>query len=190
VNHPSKTASGAKAAGLERTMEIALISDGKPVTVSLKHEGDTSWTAEIDGKTFSLDYAQLDANTASIIMNNRSLTAHSSLVEEEMFISVGGRRYRFHVPMKDAARKGEGVGGGGAGGDDGIIKTPMPGLIVDVLVSEGDRVTSGQTLVILEAMKMENAVKAPFEGAVKSVKVSKGAQTTLGDVLIEIEKPE
>ena len=170
-------------------MKVELFADGEQVIVNLERKGDTGWIAEIDGRSFSVDYAELDANTASVLMNNRSLTAHTSLVDEDLFISIGGRRYRFRVPLEDASRKGESAGGGGAGSDDGSIKTPMPGLIVDVLVSEGDEVAAGQTLLILEAMKMENAVKAPFDGVVKSIGVVKGAQTNLGDVLIELEKP-
>lgn len=71
-----------------------------------------------------------------------------------------------------------------AGGDG--VKAPMPGTILDIKVSEGQEVKSGQVLVILEAMKMENELVAPKDGVVQSINVSKGASVNSGDVLITI----
>jgi biotin carboxyl carrier protein len=62
----------------------------------------------------------------------------------------------------------------------------MPGAIVRLLVSAGDRVSSGDTLLVLEAMKMETEVKAPQGGKVQSVAVSQGEQVTAGQALVYI----
>lgn len=72
-----------------------------------------------------------------------------------------------------------------AGGGDGI-KAPMPGTILDIKVNEGQEVKSGEVLVILEAMKMENELVALKDGVVQSINVSKGASVNSGDVLITI----
>jgi biotin carboxyl carrier protein len=69
-----------------------------------------------------------------------------------------------------------------AGGN--TITAPMPGTVLDIKVSEGDTVSNGQVLLILEAMKMENEIMAPADGKVVSVNVSKGASVNAGDVLI------
>ena len=61
----------------------------------------------------------------------------------------------------------------------------MPGLIIQLLVKDGDEVKSGDTLLILEAMKMENIIKAPGDATVKSVKVRKGDGVEKNQVLIE-----
>lgn len=71
-----------------------------------------------------------------------------------------------------------------AGGDG--VKAPMPGTILDIKVSEGQEVKSGQVLVILEAMKMENELVAPKDGVVQSINVSKGASVNSGDVLVTL----
>ena len=68
----------------------------------------------------------------------------------------------------------------------GIATAPMPGTILEVKVSVGDHVKAGQTVVILEAMKMENEIGAPVDGTVKEVRVTKGATVNPGDVLITI----
>ncbi len=69
----------------------------------------------------------------------------------------------------------------------GVVKAPMPGLVVRVLVAEGDRVRPGQGLVVLEAMKMENELKAPAEGVVSRIAASQGQAVDKGAVLITID---
>jgi biotin carboxyl carrier protein len=63
----------------------------------------------------------------------------------------------------------------------------MPGTVLDVKVKEGDSVTNGQVLVVLEAMKMENEIFAPADGTVASVNVGKGASVNAGDVLVSLK---
>ena len=73
----------------------------------------------------------------------------------------------------------------GATGKANNVKAPMPGLIVDLRVKEGDKVKAGDALLILEAMKMENMIKASAESIVKSVKVTTGESVEKNQVLIE-----
>ena len=68
-----------------------------------------------------------------------------------------------------------------------VIDSPMPGNIWKVLVAEGDIVKAGQTLVILEAMKMENELVSPIDGKVTKVMTSEGAIVNTGDKLVIVE---
>ncbi len=65
------------------------------------------------------------------------------------------------------------------------VKAPMPGLIIDLRVKAGDTVSTGDPLIILEAMKMENIIKATGDGTVASVKVKQGDSVEKNQVLIE-----
>ncbi|MCM4158168.1 acetyl-CoA carboxylase biotin carboxyl carrier protein subunit [Gramella sp. AN32] len=67
------------------------------------------------------------------------------------------------------------------------IKAPMPGLILEVNVQEGDEVKQGDYLLVLEAMKMENTLTAPRDGIVKSISIGKGNTVEKGQLLIEME---
>jgi biotin carboxyl carrier protein len=78
---------------------------------------------------------------------------------------------------------------GGSQEGSGTVTAPLPGLVLDVWVREGDPVKAGQNLLVMEAMKMENQVQSPFDGTVKKVFVQKGANISEGDKLIEISRP-
>lgn len=72
--------------------------------------------------------------------------------------------------------------------DAGTLVTDMPGKVVKILTSEGAVVNKGDTLLILEAMKMENEIKAGVDGVVKLVNVKEGQNLDSGHVMIEIEE--
>lgn len=74
-----------------------------------------------------------------------------------------------------------------SGGGAGAVKSPLPGIIIDVLVNVGDEVQKGQTVVMLEAMKMENAINAPVAGKVTAVSANKGDSVLEGVTLVTIE---
>ena len=73
-----------------------------------------------------------------------------------------------------------------ATGEGAPVKSPLPGVVLDVLVKEGDVVKVGQKLMILEAMKMENNIESDRDGVVKSIVARKGDSVLEGDVLITI----
>lgn len=97
----------------------------------------------------------------------------------EVVVFDGGETFVLTArpPVKDAAH-----GGGG----DGAVIAPMPGKVVAVAVSVGDKVVRGQALLTLEAMKMEHALSAPFDGEVEALSVSVGDQVAEGVVLARL----
>lgn len=72
-------------------------------------------------------------------------------------------------------------------GSGTVLQAPMPGTVLDVMVKEGDVVSKGQVLLILEAMKMENEIMAIDRGTVLSISVSKGASVSVGDPMIILD---
>ncbi|MES2306003.1 MAG: biotin/lipoyl-containing protein [Gemmatimonadota bacterium] len=78
------------------------------------------------------------------------------------------------------------AGAGKSATSGGVLKAPMPGLVVRIAVSEGDVVAAGAGLVVLEAMKMENELKAPAAGTVRGIRVAAGQAVEKGQVLLEL----
>jgi 3-methylcrotonyl-CoA carboxylase alpha subunit len=102
---------------------------------------------------------------------------------ENVLVFSAGQAFAFTLP---------GAGGGGAGGaaSDGTLLSPMPGRVISVEVRQGDRVTKGQKLLTLEAMKMEHGLVAPFDGLVAELAAVEGAQVSEGTLLVRVEKGE
>jgi geranyl-CoA carboxylase alpha subunit len=98
------------------------------------------------------------------------------------YLSIDGSV--FEVEKFSANRNRAGVAGSGEG------RAPMPGQIVEVLCAVGDTVTEGQTLIVLEAMKMQQPVKADFDGVVSELNVSGGDQVSDGQVLVKVVKAD
>jgi biotin carboxyl carrier protein len=73
---------------------------------------------------------------------------------------------------------------------EGGISAPMPGLIVSIKVKEGDAVQSGQVLLVMEAMKMENAITASYNGSVTRIYVREGHSVGEGDLLVDVARPK
>ncbi len=69
---------------------------------------------------------------------------------------------------------------------DGIIPAPMPGTILRLACKSGQEVKKGETLLVLEAMKMENEIQAPADGKIEEVKVSEGQSVDAGDILVQL----
>ncbi len=74
-----------------------------------------------------------------------------------------------------------------AGGGEGNLASPMPGKILDIMVNEGDEVTKGQPVAILEAMKMENELKSPIDGVIKKIEAEVGQSVEKKTPILEIE---
>jgi acetyl-CoA/propionyl-CoA carboxylase biotin carboxyl carrier protein len=125
-------------------------------------------------------------------------------VRRDVDVEVNGKRFRVSMFVPESslvaaapaggragatARPRRGSGGGGARGaaGSGSVTVPMQGTIVKVLVEEGQSVESGQTVCVLEAMKMENNIAAEVAGTVKEVKVAAGDSVGSGDVVVVIE---
>jgi acetyl-CoA/propionyl-CoA carboxylase, biotin carboxylase, biotin carboxyl carrier protein len=91
------------------------------------------------------------------------------------------------APQAAAARPRRSATSAAAATGSGEVAVPMQGTIVKVLVVVGDKVEVGQTICLLEAMKMENAVNAEKDGVIKEVRVSAGASVGAGDIVAVIE---
>jgi biotin carboxyl carrier protein len=126
----------------------------------------------IDGTASPIDLRAIDEATFSQLIDNAT---HEALVESnngEIHVLLRGRLYAARVEDERASRLSRSAGGLHTGSGEVTIKSPMPGLIVAVPVNEGQVVKKGQTVVVLESMKMENELKAPRDGTITSIKIS------------------
>jgi biotin carboxyl carrier protein len=100
---------------------------------------------------------------------------------------VAGQRVRVSVRTEQEARLADALGTSTEGSGSGSLMAPMPGRVVKILVSVGDRVELGAPAIIVEAMKMENELHTTSAGVVRSVAVAEGDTVDSGQLLIELE---
>lgn len=158
--------------------------------------------ATVNGKEFTVDGKKLDGNpvewdllevrdnTFHIIMNNKGysavLVSHNP-EDKTMTINVNGNDYEIAVKDKyDILLQQMGISAKSSTTVNNI-KAPMPGLIVNILAPEGTEVRKGDGLLILEAMKMENAIKSPRDGKIKKVHVQLRQAVEKNQVLLDFE---
>ncbi|AXJ01509.1 pyruvate carboxylase subunit B [Cyclonatronum proteinivorum] len=154
-------------------------------TVEILDSGDK---AIIDGKTHPFSFERLDATRYILRLGYQThIISNITKNDNQLEYTVDGNWHTAAVKdeqMMLLDRMGFKVGGSAS---EGILKAPMPGKIVDILVKEGETVSEGQPVVILEAMKMENELKSPSEGRVKSISAAPGQSVEKNGVLLEIE---
>lgn len=131
--------------------------NGENYNVTINEVNDTTAQVEVNGVTYNVEWEKPEAPKPVVIAKPAA------------------------TPTAAPAPAAPSTTGGFA------IKTPLPGVIIDVKVNVGDAVTKGQTVAILEAMKMENNINSDRDGKVASIAVSKGETVADGAVLITLE---
>ncbi len=137
-----------------------------------------------------LDLLELDKSKSHLIDNNKSFFVEleeSNFLKKEYSVKINSNSYNVKISgALEMLIKEMGFTIGVSKKANDII-APMPGLILDVNVKEWQEVKEGETLLILEAMKMENAISAPKDGIVKFIGTETGKTVEKGDLLIELE---
>ena len=138
---------------------------------------------KIDGNNYEVAINEVNDTTAKVTVNGVEYTVEwDKPVEEKPVVKVQP------VVAKPAAAPAPAAQPAAAAPVKGnAIKTPLPGVIIDVKVNVGDTVAKGQTVVVLEAMKMENNINADRDGKVVAIQVAKGDTVADGAVLVVLE---
>lgn len=143
-------------------------------------------TILLNGEARDVDFFSLDASLYSVITETQS---YEVVIEEQNGeYQVQMRGHLFTGQVLDERAQLLASRGGGLNADTGeiSIKAPMPGLIVSIPVSEGAEVKAGQTVVILESMKMQNELKCPRDGVVQRISVEAGQSVEQNKLLVTI----
>jgi biotin carboxyl carrier protein len=142
----------------------------------------------INGTPLPWDIVKISDERFHILLENKSYNVEvvSADIQTKTFsLKINGRKYDVALKDKfDLLLEKMGMNNSSASKINSI-KAPMPGLIIDLKVKEGDHVKAGDPLLILEAMKMENVIKASGDSIVKTLKVKKGESVEKNQVLIE-----
>jgi geranyl-CoA carboxylase alpha subunit len=156
-----------------------LAFDGQSSAVKVNAQ-DGDFEINVNGSSTHLELVSCDDNHCVTIENGVRETMHFAFDCNSLYIDDGTG----HFILEDVTYQPAATAGGAGSGQ---VKASMDGAIVEVLVSEGDTVSVGQTLVVLEAMKMEHPLKAGIDGTVTGINCNAGQQVKSKQVLITVE---
>jgi biotin carboxyl carrier protein len=166
-------------------MKILLTKGGQDLEIDVEPEG-SAYRVTLGDRTHRVDGAIESAMRVRI--DGRPVEGWVRRQAETIVVDLRGRALRFRVrdprapklsrrrSLEDAAR--------------GELHAPMPGLVVQVLTHEGEEVEAGRPVVVVEAMKMQNALPAPISGRVRSIPVAPGSAVETGQLLLAITPAE
>ena len=141
------------------------------------------WLVLLEDKTIPVEIlrADMERGQMELLIDGERVIAYVSSDNSKRWVTVNGRT--FVLTKQSGAR----ISGHGHHHTAGELTAPMPGQVRAVNVAEGEAVTKGQTLLVLEAMKMEIRIQSPMDGVVKSLAVKAGQTVEREQPLIEVE---
>ena len=161
---------------------LAIINDAQ-FTIDINRDGQIT----VDGEVVNIDMRQmLDTTMYSLIIDGVSHDVRMNEGDGVYLAELSGEIFEVVVEDERTRRLAGLKGGPGAITGEAIIKAPMPGVVIDVLVTQGQDVEKGDIVVILESMKMQNEFKAPRSGKVHTVRVASGDKVEQGAVMLTI----
>jgi acetyl/propionyl-CoA carboxylase alpha subunit len=168
---------------------IKIIVDNNDYILNFQKNGSIA-TGKINETNFHADILSINENNFHIIKNNKSYNIELldiNAEEKKAKLKINGQNFSVHAMSElDILLKEMGM--------DNLsakkikeLRAPMPGLVIDVPVNEGDDIKEGDKLLVLEAMKMENNLKAEADTKIKTIKCKKGQAVEKNEVLIIFE---
>lgn len=163
-------------------MEYEFRAGGKTHAVAIEKKGER-WHISVDGRALEADIVAAGPNVYSAVIEGETVTALVVKDGPRRHVSIGGRIVILEEPAAAASRTSpeEEIAAGVQ-----TIKAPMPGRVVKIAAAEGAGVKKGQTIVVVEAMKMEHALSAAGAGVVQKILCAEGQNVDASQALAEV----
>ena len=162
-------------------MKVSFDHNSASISIDLTPTGK-SYRASIGDQEVNVEIVKASDGKMDLLIDGKRVTAYVSSDNAKRWVTIHGQT--LVLTKSSGARRGSHAGHHTAG----ELTAPMPGQVRAVNVSEGDAVTKGQTLLVLEAMKMEIRIHAPQHGIVKKLFVKQGQTVEREQILIEVEE--
>ena len=166
-------------------MKLLLVQGEREIAVEIEPKA-SGYALTVDGRPVTAEGSV--GPSMRLLLDGRPVEATARRDGLDVVVELRGRAYRFRA--RDARAPKLARRGGGADLARGELHAPMPGLVVEVLAEVGDSIEAGAPLVIVEAMKMQNALVAPVSGRVSSVSVKAGVAVETGQLLATVTAAE
>ena len=167
-------------------MKTEVLFNGARCGVELTRSGvePSHVAAAINGRQVEADVVKISPKVYSILLGGRSLEVCVEALADGLLLQTAGREYRVEIVDPRSWRRIHSGGIDLAGRQQ--IFAPMAGKVVRVLVAAGQHVETGQGLLVVEAMKMQNEIRSPKSGTIERLLAKEGQAVTAGEILAVI----
>jgi biotin carboxyl carrier protein len=163
-----------------------LKGEKEPVAVEIQPGQDGRLLLIAGERQHEVDAVSLENGAVSMIIDGESYNVEFEERDDEVIVHLGDQLFRMDVADERRRRLKMARAGFSAEGRQ-LVTAPMPGKVVKILVKQGDSVTEGQGLVVVEAMKMENELKSPKAGKVVELFAKEGEAVEMNAKLVVVE---
>jgi acetyl/propionyl-CoA carboxylase alpha subunit len=166
--------------------KFTVLLNGRADEVAIAPLGDNRFTITIDDVPFDIDVRSAGPDSLSMLMENRSIDLSYVHRGDQVELHFGDHDFQMEI-LNERGKGPRKIRANAESSGPEIIKAFMPGKIVQVGVKAGDRVTAGTSVLIIEAMKMENEIFCRRAGIVRAVHVKPGQAIENDALLLEID---
>jgi biotin carboxyl carrier protein len=146
---------------------------------------DTGWRCRLDGRDIQVDAVLARRDVLSVLIGGKAYEIKRESSPTDLHLWVGSVRYAAELRDPRSLRSRRGADADEKGPKK--LLAPMPGKVVRVLIGEQQAVEAGQSVLVVEAMKMQNEIKSPKKGTVQRIVAAEGSNVNAGDVLAIVE---
>ena len=168
-------------------MEFEFLIDKKPYKINIEIKNN-SYTAELDNKKYNIDCNFISSNVLSILIENKSYIVYLAEDKDKFYLLINGEEFIIEKKREEVLQSE--IADESSAQIDNVVTAPMPGKIIKINVSEGEKVKKNQVLAIVEAMKMENELRSPMNGEVKKILVKLNELVEAFQPVIELDIKE
>ncbi len=168
-------------------MEYRLKIGEKVISFQAEKKGDHVITLSNDNVHLEVEYIVISSHQQHLLVNGRPVNAYLAREGNAGTVMIRGIPYSIQdADIPDTRARGK----KGAQAIPQDITPPMPAVVVRILVTVGDRVKQGQSVIVVESMKMETTLSAPSDGRVRAVNVAEGDKVMPGQILVDIDRED
>jgi biotin carboxyl carrier protein len=158
--------------------------DGKDYRLELTR-AESGWQCRLNGREMQVDAVLARRDVLSVLIGGKAYEIKREHTATDMHLWVGSVRYLAELRDPRSLRSRKGAGADEKGPKK--LLAPMPGKVVRVLIGEQQAVEAGQSVLVVEAMKMQNEIKSPKKGTVQKIVAAEGTNVNAGDVLAIVD---
>ena len=169
--------------------ELSATLGNREVAITVEGGRDARWRVTVEGgPEQSVDAVEIRPGTWSLLVDGRSVVVDVDRRSGAIALLVDGEEVRVELADARKRRLAQAVGGAGRAGSRGeLVRAPIAGKVVMLLVAAGAEVAAAQGVAVLEAMKMENEIRADRGGIVDAIHVAPGQSVDSGELLVTLK---